>query len=120
MSRSKAKGTAWETAIVRALRDAGFAGAERRALRGTSDCGDITGVPSLVIEAKNQARTELAAWADEATAERENASAAYGVVWHHRRGRSRPEDGFVTMSGDDFLRLLRDALGIETPEVPGA
>lgn len=112
MSRSKDKGTAWETAIVVALRSVGFYGAERRTPNGTADRGDITGVPGLVVEAKNCGRTELAQWVDEAQIEAYNAGASYGVVWHHRRGRARAADGFVTMTGGAFLRLLADAQGI--------
>ena len=50
MSRSKAKGTAAETAVVRFLRAVGFTQAERRTLGGTQDRGDIAGVPGVVIE----------------------------------------------------------------------
>ena len=38
---SKAKGTAWETAYARCLIDLGFPYAERRALAGAFDMGDI-------------------------------------------------------------------------------
>lgn len=110
MSRSKDKGTAWETAIVRYLVDSGFPLAERRALAGAFDQGDITGVPA-VIEAKNCRRDELAAWVDEATSEAVNAGVDVGVVWHHRRGKASPGEGFVTMSGAAFVRLLRDLEG---------
>lgn len=116
MSAAKAKGTKWESEVVRALRAAGFAGAERRALRGSADRGDITGIPGVVIEAKNCARTELAAWVEEAAVERDRDGARYGAVFHHRRGRAAAEDGFVTMSGADFLRLLTDALGVGNTE----
>jgi hypothetical protein len=112
MSASKAKGTKWESEIVRALREMGFVQAERRAGNGVHDRGDITGIPGLVIEAKNHNRTELAEWVKEAVAERDNAGARYGVVWHHRRGHSRAEDGFVTMTGGTFLLLLADAMGL--------
>lgn len=107
MSASKGKGTAWETAIARYLADSGFPLAERRALAGAFDQGDIAGVP-VVIEAKNCARTELAAWVDEATSEAVNAGVDVGVVWHHRRGKGSPGEGFVTMSGATFVRLMRD------------
>lgn len=113
MSRARAKGTRWESSIVQALHDAEFTGAERRVLHGRDDRGDIAGVAGLVIEAKDCARTELAAWVDEAEAEARNDGARYGVVWHHRRGRSSPAEGYVSMSGASFLRLLADALGIE-------
>ena len=107
MSASKDKGTKFETAIVRYLNAEGFLGAERRALAG-DDCGDISGFPGWVIEAKNCARTDLGAWVDEAEREQVNAGAEFGVVWHHRRGKASPADGFVTMSGAAFVRLLRE------------
>lgn len=108
MSASKDKGTAWETAIVRYLVDSGFPRAERRALAGTSDRGDIANLP-VVVEAKNCRRDELPGWVDEATAEAVNAGVDVGVVWHHRRGKASPGEGFVTMSGATFVRLLREA-----------
>lgn len=108
MSRSKAKGTRWESAIVAALQRAGFEHAERRAGTGAADRGDITGLPGLVIEAKDCGRMELGVWVNEAAAETVNAGARYGVVWHHRKNKSRAEDGYVTMSGANFLRLLQD------------
>lgn len=110
MSASKRKGTAAETAIVNYLRAMGFIHAERRALNGTLDRGDIAGIPAVVIEAKNCARQELAAWVTEAEAERDNDRASLGVVWHKRRGKGDPRDWFVTMSGEQFTRLLREYL----------
>lgn len=106
MSAAKGKGTAWETAIVRYLNESGFPNAERRALAGTADKGDIANVP-VVIEAKNCRRDELGGWVDEATSEAVNAGVDVGVVWHHRRGKASPGEGFVTMSGAAFVRLLR-------------
>jgi len=50
MSAARAKGTAWETAIVGYLRGRGAPHAERRALNGSNDRGDIAGIPGLVIE----------------------------------------------------------------------
>lgn len=115
MSASKKKGTAAETAVVNYLRTKGFIQAERRALNGTQDRGDITGIPGAVIEVKNCARSELAAWIDEAAAERNNDKAWLGVVWHKRRGKSRPSDWFVTMSGEQFALLLLTVMEIAAP-----
>jgi hypothetical protein len=108
MSASKAKGTRWEGEIVAYLHGAGFPHIERRTQSGAHDKGDIAGLP-LVIEAKNCRATELAAWVDEAVAEARNAKVAVGVVWHHRRGKASPGDGFVTMRGEDFVTLLLGA-----------
>lgn len=109
MSRSKAKGTRWETAIVDYLRGIGWVHAERRALHGSADRGDIAGLAGVVIEAKNQERHSLAEWVDEAVAEGDNARADVAVVWAHRRGKASPADGYVVMTGTQFVSLLIDA-----------
>jgi len=107
MNRSKIKGTSAETAVVNYMRGEGFPHAERRALAGNSDRGDLAGVPGLVVEIKNCAKTELAAWVDEARIEQTNDRADLGVVWHKRRGKGSPADWFVTMSGAQFTDILR-------------
>jgi hypothetical protein len=112
VNRSKAKGTSAETAVVRFLRTIGFIQAERRTLNGILDRGDITGIPGVVIEVKNCARQELAAWVAEAERERDNDRATLGVVWHKRRGKTDPADWFVTMSGAQFASLLREQQGL--------
>lgn len=106
MSASKAKGTRWESRIVQYLREAGFPAVERRALNGSTDKGDVAGLP-VVVEAKNCRTAALASWVDEATVEARNAGVGVGVVWHHRRGKASPGDGFVTMSGSAFVELLQ-------------
>jgi hypothetical protein len=111
MSAARAKGTAAETAVVRFLQDHGYPHAERRALAGSQDRGDIAGVLGTVIEVKNCVRTELAAWLDEALREADGgrmATSAAGVVWHKRRGRGSPGDWFVTMDGWTLLRFLEE------------
>lgn len=118
MSASKRKGTTWESAIVDYLREHGAPHAERRALGGTNDRGDIAGLPGVVIEAKSAARVELAGWVDEALVEQVNDGAQVGAVWHKRRGKTSPGAGFVTMSGQQFVRLLTAAGYIQ--EAPDA
>jgi hypothetical protein len=110
-SRKSAKtaGTAWESAIVKALIEKGWAHAERRRLNGSHDKGDIAGIPGLVIEAKTTNRLELAAAVDEAETEKTNAGAAHGVAWIHRKGKASPLDGYVVMTGAGFLALLKEA-----------
>ena len=109
MSAARAKGTRFETAIADFLRDVGFPHAERRALNGAKDKGDIAGVLDVVIEAKNQKRESLAEWLDEALTERDNASASIGAVWFKRRGKASAGDGYVLLDGHTFARLLREA-----------
>lgn len=114
-SRNKAKGSAWERAIVEHLRTAGWPYAERRIAGAAKDRGDIAGVVGVVIEAKNKARMALAEWVDEAELEQGHDGAWLGVVWHKRVGKASAADGYVTMTGAQFTALLARALDIEPP-----
>lgn len=109
MSRSRAKGTDWERAIIEYLKTRGWPNAERRALAGNLDRGDVAGVIGVVIEAKNAARVELASWLDEANEEARNAKVYLGVVWFHRKGKGSPGQGYVLMDGHTFTKLLTEA-----------
>ena len=112
-SKSKAKGSAWERAIVEYLRAAGWPFAERRLAGAAKDRGDIAGVVGVVIEAKNTASRNLAGWVDETETERLNDGAWLGVVWHKRTGKASAADGYVTMTGAQFTQLLARALDIQ-------
>ena len=105
MSAARARGTAWESAVVSYLQARGYKHAERRALHGAKDRGDIAGIPGICIEAKNTARVDLAGWLDEARQEAAHA-ADLGVVWFKRRGKTSPGNGYVLMDGDTFTALL--------------
>lgn len=120
MSRERQRGTAWETECVNYLRSRGFYYAERRALSGARDKGDLTGIPGVVVEAKNEARTDLAGWLREAHTERDNAEAEIGVVWFKRRGKTSAGDGYVLMDGATFAGLLRLAGYADPPQIGGA
>lgn len=115
MSASKRKGTAWEAAVVGYLRENGVPHAERRALNGSKDRGDIAGIPGVVLEAKSATRIDLAAWLDETEQERRNDNASIGATWIKRRGKTSPGQGYVLMPGERFLRLLADAGYIAQP-----
>lgn len=80
MSKSKRKGTSAETALVGYLRNHGFPNAERRALSGINDKGDISGTGDLVWECKNQKSYKLSEWMREAQVESANAGADLGMV----------------------------------------
>jgi hypothetical protein len=113
----KIRGTRWESQIVDYLRRKGALYVERRALGGAKDRGDISGLPGVVIEAKNAAKILLSSWLDEANTERDNDGARFGVAWFHRSGRADPGKGYVVMDGDTFVDLLRCA-GYFPPEAP--
>ncbi|MFI6910141.1 hypothetical protein ACIBKY_53435 [Nonomuraea sp. NPDC050394] len=92
MGRPKDIGTAAETAVVRALWGLGFPHAERRALTGALDQGDITGTPGICWEVKGGQQTkapsdeQIAAWMRETETERLNARADIGVLVLQRHG----------------------------------
>ena len=108
MSVGKTKGTAAETAVVNYLIDNGFPHAERRALNGNQDRGDVAGVPGVVVEVKNAVRVELAQWLDEAMREGRQANASVSVVWFKRRAKGSPGEWFVLMTGEQFTKLIAD------------
>lgn len=102
----KRRGTAAETAVVRYLQAHGYPHAERRALRGRADCGDVAGIPGVAVEVKDCAKVDLAGWLDEARREAVNARAGIGVVVRRRRGRPDVGEWFAVLSVADLLRLL--------------
>ncbi len=110
MNKPKIKGTRAESAVVAYLQENGFPHAERRALSGTQDRGDVAGVAENVIEVKDVARDGLPGWIDETQVEKTNAKAKYAVCWHKRRGKGSPKDWFVTMTGEQYVAILH-ALG---------
>ena len=115
-NRSKSIGTASERAVVRYLAAHGFPAAERRALHGATDLGDITGTPSLCWEvkggeaAKDASDKRVAAWFDEAREEAGNAGATYGFLIVARR-RKNVRDWWAVIDVCDLAKLVRsDAL----------
>ena len=109
MSAAKQRGTSWESEIVKFLQASGVPHAERRALAGSKDRGDIAGLPGVVIEAKSAARVTLSDWWKEAEEEKANDNAHVGVVWFKRRGKTSAAHGYVLMDGQTLVQLLREA-----------
>lgn len=80
MTKARAKGTAAETALVNYLRFQGWPYAERRALSGSVDKGDITGTPGVVWEVKAGTTLCIPQWLRETEQERINARGHVGVL----------------------------------------
>jgi hypothetical protein len=108
-NRAKARGTAWEGAVVQYLQASGWPGAERRVLHGSQDKGDVLGIPGWVHECKNAGRIELAQWLNELQVEIRNAGAAHGALWLKRRGKASAADAYVVLDGATFVELLKAA-----------
>lgn len=79
MSKSKAKGTAAEREVVNYLRN-WWPDAERRALSGALDKGDVAGIPRVAVEIKAAERQVLAAWQRETLKEQINAGADFCLL----------------------------------------
>ncbi len=92
MNRPKQIGTRTETAIKRAAHLHGFPLADRLALSGALDRGDVLLCPGVIVEAKGGKAAERAShnqirdWLIEAETERRNAGAGIGFLVTKRRG----------------------------------
>lgn len=112
MSRSKQKGTWFETAAADYLNSRLPEEIERRTLGGTKDRGDIAGVringKRTVVECKSCAVLEIPKWLREAEAERLNDGAAYGIVLAKRKGIGKESMGeqLVCMTLDTLIRIM--------------
>ena len=108
MSASKQKGTAFESLVLREFK-LHYPGAERRAMQGALDKGDLLlpGEDRFVVECKNVSRWNLPEWLREAEAEARNAGVPYGVVASKRRGNAQPGDQYIHMTVSAFLGLVK-------------
>jgi hypothetical protein len=109
MSKSKQKGTLAETAVVNWLQSKGRKHVERRSLNGSSDRGDIAGIPSVVIEVKNCAKMELSQWVTELEVEIANDKADTGTVIHKKRGTTNVGEWYATMPASIWYELIKNA-----------
>lgn len=116
MNPSKRKGTAAESAVVAYANTHGAPYAERRALAGAADKGDVSGIPGVCLEVKNCQRIEIPKWLDEVTVEAVNANAEIPVVIHKRRGTTDVGEWPATMKTSVLFRLLRQAGWLDTKE----
>lgn len=74
---SKKRGTETERLVVRFLVSEGFYRAERRALAGENDKGDVTGIEDVCIEVKGDRSNRVAVWKAETVREARNAGADF-------------------------------------------
>ena len=107
---SKARGTAAESLVADYLRNFAWPTAERRALAGATDKGDIAGVPLTCIEVKSCKTFDLAGWCNELEVERHNANAQHGAVIAKRRGTLDVGRWYAIQPVSVYLDTLREAL----------
>jgi len=107
LSKSKRTGTQWETDVVRYLRERGYQDAERRALSGISDKGDIINAGPYTWECKNTATIDLAGGIEETKVETRNAGTRYGFLIVKRR-RKPVSEGYAVMTLAQLCDLLNE------------
>jgi hypothetical protein len=107
MSKSKQKGTKFETEVVNHLHAKGLDLTHRQVLTGNIDIGDIGGIPGWVIECKNVNSASWAAWMDETEVERRNAGAEFGLLVVRRR-MAAIEKAYAVLPLSQAIRLIID------------
>lgn len=103
---NKARGSRWERAVAQFFQEAGFREVDRIRGAGVNDVGDLGGLRSFVIEAKDWGSPSWPEFIRQAKQEAKNAGKPFGVVVQKRR-RAPVEDGYVMMDLETFVRLLR-------------
>lgn len=107
MSKSRAKGTAWESACALFLDERLPVSIERRTMAGANDRGDLAGVPDAIFECKNHRALELGEWMTEAEREADRDGGSLPIVLHKRRGKGNPGESFATMPIWALAELLK-------------
>lgn len=82
MNRNKNVGTAAETASARFLQSMGWPHAERRALSGRVDRGDLAGVIGVTWQIKAVAKPQYTKWFEEVVQQAENDNNSLPVLVH--------------------------------------
>lgn len=111
MSRSKDKGTRAETAVVEYASHSGFPYADRLALKGSLDRGDVGWCPGIVSEVKDDKSFDFGGWLRETEAEKRHAKAqhAFLIVKPAGVGYSRVGQWWSVMYAGDWDQLHRQA-----------
>ena len=109
MSKQRQKGTRAESAVVNYLKDNGFPYAERRALHGVNDKGDITGCGPVVFEVKDHAKLSLSEWVKELEDEMRNAGVDIGTVVAKKRGTLDVGEWYAILPFRLLVQLLKES-----------
>lgn len=107
MSTNKAKGTKWETDLVRYLREHGAPEARRVPQEGFLDTGDLHGLSPFIGQAKNWKSWEAAIreGLDGAEVQKVRAGEPFGVAFV-KRARKSTGGGYAVMTVATFADLL--------------
>lgn len=117
-NRMKAKGTSFETLVVRYLRNRSFKKAYRPATKGEYDTGDINGITSsrrqAIIQCKNQRKYDLSGWLNDTVSQAQQEEVGGNalpilVVKRPGVGEKSLGDTYAVMRLEDLSSLLSEA-----------
>jgi hypothetical protein len=108
-NRSKNRGTAAESAVVKWLQAHGWPACERRALAGNSDRGDVAGIADFCGEVKDCKSHTYGPWLRELDVEMTNSGARFGAVIAKRRGTTDVGEWFAVMPVRVLADLMKEA-----------
>ena len=100
-----AKGYQWSRACVLYLREELGHHVTQRGLGQAGDDARLPIGPGWSLEFKNVAKWAPGQWLEQVESQRP--FHMLGAVWAHRRGKAHPSQGFVVMSGEQFIALLK-------------
>ena len=100
------KGSRAERAVAIYMRKFGWQAETTRAQAGTRRGDDIATDAPVSVEVKDHSKMDLSGWLRQS---KENCAGKIAVVWHKKRGAASPGEWYVTMDGEDFMRLLDNA-----------
>lgn len=118
MSKSKNKGTNFESLIKNYFIEQGF-DADRQVLSGAKDVGDIKvyGIDA-VFELKNCVKLNLSGWIEETEVERQNAGRRFGFSVFKRKGKGSACDQYALMPLSTLVELLKEVFPESWHEPP--
>jgi hypothetical protein len=105
-SKSKIKGTRWESAVRDWMTEAGVP-VFRPALHGNVDKGDLFGLEGFTIQCRDTARLDFAGAVDDACKQAANAKTANYFAVVKRRGKG-PAHAYAVMPLFKLVELLAD------------
>jgi hypothetical protein len=117
-NKNKARGTSFETLIVKYLRSREFKKAYRPSLSGKYDTGDINGIagPSrqAIIQCKNQRKFDLSGWLNDAVSQAQQEEVGHNalpilVVKRPGIGEAKIGETYAILRLEDLSSLLKEA-----------
>lgn len=122
--RPKAKGTKAETDVARWAIGYGMYDAERLALKGTGDVGDVRLVPGVFVQVKDGYTSGkdpsdflIGKWLDRVEEQRKAGGWSVGLLAHKRAGKGSPNDWRWYVDGRTFAFLLGMVMDLQ-PRMP--